>query len=612
MSNVTELPTIPYRDVRKGGTVRHAIEAAEQARALRDDCLSWFPSGGRHLVRVLDSITARWLMRSNSPYKAEVAAIAAALPFRGVWFLNGSYEWGCTSLARDEDSPWLVRTLDWPFPGLGRHVEIVRMRGVAGDFYNVTWPGFVGILTAMAPGRFSAAVNQAPLWRRTRHPWLRPYDMLANALSTWSTRNIPPTQLLRQVFETCRDFDTARRKLETTPIARPVIYTLAGTKPGQCCVIERTEDEHLTRFENTSAANDWLVCREFWEARVAGDQLFTAPPDEVAGNSKTRREALDAWRKPLSTARFAWVIPPVLNRFTRIAVEMCSASRLLRVVGYEQAAADALPLQVTQMREIEATGGTIDAHILDAALEVGAAMNCKGIVHPEDHLVEYIVTHSPRALENGYRAGLLEYFAGGQHDAAQLLRLMDSLGHARDASVLEFASGYGRVTRHIGLPNFMAADIHEEAVSFLRDRMSVNAVQSAMSPDEFEPGRTFDFIFVMSLFSHLSDDVFGPWLRRLFALLNPGGHLMFTTYGAGAADNPLLTSSMPQEGTAVFHEQHTDQPDLESSTYATMVVTPGYVRRKIEEYTGGEIVSFTEKNWWLSQDEWVVAKPRVA
>ena len=77
-------------------------------------------------------MTRRWLMRSQSPYVAEIAAIAATLGFSGIWFLNGSYQWGCTARARDDDAPWLVRTLDWPFPGLGRHVEVARMAGAAG------------------------------------------------------------------------------------------------------------------------------------------------------------------------------------------------------------------------------------------------------------------------------------------------------------------------------------------------------------------------------------------------------------------------------------------------------------------------------------------------
>ena len=83
---------------------------------------------------------------------AEIEEIAAALRFPGIWFLNGCYQWGCTALAREQAGvPWLARTLDWPFPGLGRHLEVARMRGPAGDFDNVTWPGYVGALTARRP-----------------------------------------------------------------------------------------------------------------------------------------------------------------------------------------------------------------------------------------------------------------------------------------------------------------------------------------------------------------------------------------------------------------------------------------------------------------------------
>jgi hypothetical protein len=358
---LSSLSEIPLRDVREGGPLRHAIEASDRARALRDDCLAWFPKHARHLVPLLDDVTRRWLTRSVSPYVPEIAAIASALKFPGVWFLNGSYEWGCTTLARDEDAPWLVRTLDWPFPGLGRHVEVAHSAGPAGEYYNVTWPGFAGVLTAMAPGRFAASINQAPLWRRTAHPWLRPYDMLANAVATWSLRHIPPDQLLRNVFETCADFETAKQRLQTIPIARPAIYTLAGCGPGERCVIERTEEEHLTRAEDTSAANDWLSPRARWEARVGGDLLFKASTAECGGNSRTRRDAIEAWTSPLMAGGFGWVAEPVLNPFTRIAVEMCAAQGVLRVVGYEKPLDDALPQVVTQPREVVAASCAIAA-----------------------------------------------------------------------------------------------------------------------------------------------------------------------------------------------------------------------------------------------------------
>jgi hypothetical protein len=348
------LRPISIVDVRDGAALRHAREGRERARALRDECLAWFPLVARPLVPLLDRLARQWLRRSCSPYLGEIEAIAAELGYPGVWFLNSSYEWGCTTLAREDDGwPTIARTLDWPFPGLGRHVDIAHMQGPAGEFFGVTWPGYVGTLTAMAPGRFAAALNQAPLWRRTRHPWLRPYDIVANSIAAWvNVRHIPPDQLLRLVFETCPSFAAARRMLETTPVARPVIFTLAGCQSGERCVIERTEEGYDTHQDRTCVANDWLERAEGWEGRITADLVLRTSFADAAENSRTRREALQAWSRWSERERFAWVTPPVLNRCTRLAVEMCPALGHLRVVGYELAPGAPLPEPVTEVGEI--------------------------------------------------------------------------------------------------------------------------------------------------------------------------------------------------------------------------------------------------------------------
>src|SRR5215831_2161510 len=356
-ATMPDLAAIPVVDVRDGGPARHAIEGRARARALRDDCVTWLPRPVRPLLPAMDAFARNWLRRSHSPYVADVEAIAAALRFPGIWFLNSSYEWGCTTAARDEDgAPWLARTLDWPYRGLGRHIEITRMRGSAGEFVNVTWPGYAGVLTALAPGRFAAAINQAPLWRRTRKPWLRPYDLAVNALRTWPIRFRPPDHLLREVFETCRDFGEAKRRLETVPVARPVIFTLIGCARGERCVIERTEEGFASRTEDTSTANDWLRSTTPWEARVCATLLLKSSPEEATAHSRARREALSSWPQPFARSDFAWVTPPVLNPFTRIAVEMCAASGTLRAVGYEPEPGSTLPQRATQVRELAAGG----------------------------------------------------------------------------------------------------------------------------------------------------------------------------------------------------------------------------------------------------------------
>ena len=128
----------------------------ERARGRRARCATpasaFFRAPALPLVPVLDRASRHWLERSRSPYMAEIAQIAETLDFSGVWLLNASYQWGCTARAAEQDGvPWLIRTLDWPFLGLGRYADVAHMRGGCGDFFSVTWPGYVGALTAMAP-----------------------------------------------------------------------------------------------------------------------------------------------------------------------------------------------------------------------------------------------------------------------------------------------------------------------------------------------------------------------------------------------------------------------------------------------------------------------------
>ena len=351
---MSELAVIPINDLRVGGPPRHASENVGRARALRDACLGILPQAAMPLVPLLDRASRGWLERSRSPYSAEIAKIAAALDFSGVWLLNASYQWGCTSLAVEQNgSPWLVRTLDWPFSGLGRYAEVARMRGDFGDFFSVTWPGYVGALTAMAPFRFAACVNQAPLYRRTVHRWLRGCDFAANALEIWRSVDLmPPDQLLRRTFEACADFAAARRMLESTPVARPVIFTLVGARANQRCVIERTATGFISRDEETSAANDWVPCRPGWEGRIGTRRFFMSSFADAASYSRARRESLKSWDGALSAPNFDWVREPVLNPYTRLAVALCPALGILRAVGYDNAGA-ALPEPVTQMCEIE-------------------------------------------------------------------------------------------------------------------------------------------------------------------------------------------------------------------------------------------------------------------
>jgi hypothetical protein len=320
---------IPILDVRRGGPVEHARARRDGLLSLREECFSIVPRPLRWLAPLLDRLSSSWLARTPSPYVDEIAAIADISRAAGVWFVNASYEWGCTTRVDAGGAPHLCRTLDWPFPGLGRRVEVALQDGGAGPYANVTWPGAVGVLTGLAPGRFAAAINQAPMFRRTRGVALFPLDLAWNAVETFRKAGCwPAAHLLRRAFDTCASFDDAVALLSTAPLARPTLFSLVGAAPGQACLIERTQRDAVVRRGDSTIANDWHPegpPREgYWMSR--GTYI------RGADDSERRRRCL---QDHCSCLAFDWVRAPVRNGFTRLAVEASAATGELRVVGFE-------------------------------------------------------------------------------------------------------------------------------------------------------------------------------------------------------------------------------------------------------------------------------------
>jgi hypothetical protein len=322
------LPAIPMIDAR-----RDPLAAADPAavRALRDMVFGRFTPVLKAVLPLADRVARRWLARSASPYLAELDAAAARTGVAGIYAINISYEYGCTTLARADAPgapPTLRRTLDWPFLGLGRAAVVARRAGPAGEFLDVTWPGAVGTLTAVAPGRFAAAINQAPLLRRTRADMLRVVDYGRNLAGTlWRERGMPPLHLLRHTFETATTFAEALDLLTRTEITRPVLVTLVGCAPDEIAVIERRERDATVRRGVGSVANDWREVHASWEPRPCA--LADRRLDSVT-RCATIEEAVLRSVEP-----FGWLVPPVRNWNTRLAVETNAGEGWLRVLGFE-------------------------------------------------------------------------------------------------------------------------------------------------------------------------------------------------------------------------------------------------------------------------------------
>lgn len=312
------LPEIPLLHVGADWPFETLDQAFQRANALLDEGSGRFP---RVAIRAADALSRRWLERWHEPYLAEIDRISARIGRPGAYFLNVSYEWGCTSRAGpspDGRSALLTRVLDWPDRGLGRHVIAACVAGAAGPWLTLTWPGYTGVLQAVAPQRFAAALNQAPMQKPVG---FYPLDWLVNRLQVWDRPHLTAAHLLRQVFERARTFAEAKALLVETPIALPAIYILAGLGADEACVIERQpESARVIEGEDACAANAWQA---------------SSFPGRARGHDNARRvDSLRSVPDALGAA-FEWLQPPVLNRRTRLAFVADASTGSAIAQGFE-------------------------------------------------------------------------------------------------------------------------------------------------------------------------------------------------------------------------------------------------------------------------------------
>ena len=138
---------------------------------------------------------------------------------------------------------------------------------------------------------------------------------------------MPPLHLLRHVFETAATFSQALELLKAVELARPVLFTLVGCESDEIAVIERRERGATVHVGAGSVANDWRERQIGWEPRPCA--LEDRRLDSVT-RCATIEEAVSG-----SPGPFSWVVPPVRNWNTRVAVEMNAGEGWIRALGFE-------------------------------------------------------------------------------------------------------------------------------------------------------------------------------------------------------------------------------------------------------------------------------------
>lgn len=190
-----------------------------------------------HVIRGAIAASHR---RSDNLYDDDLSAWAAGLgmPQRDLMAVNAAHELAqfgeakltCASVVLAAKKLGLVhgRNLDWDMKSLGDSTVVYHFVGGPLEYMAISFPGLVGVVNGMGPGRFSVTLNRATPQGRPTLDW-------------------GPQVLVRYVLETARDFNQALELLASTPLRTPGLFTLASADGEHACVIERTRKEYAIR-----------------------------------------------------------------------------------------------------------------------------------------------------------------------------------------------------------------------------------------------------------------------------------------------------------------------------------------------------------------------------
>lgn len=152
---------------------------------------------------------------------------------------------------------------------------------------------------------------------------------------------------------------------------------------------------------------------------------------------------------------------------------------------------------------------------------------------PPPHLVYLVAGHFD----------LVEYYETGKYHAELLRRVLDANGFdiARFRSLLDFGCGCGRVIRHwhsLGADvDLHGSDYNRRLAEWCREAFPFAqfAVNGLAPPLRYATG-AFEFVYAISVFTHLTESLQQAWIRELERVLAPGGVLLITTKGSSRID----------------------------------------------------------------------------
>jgi cyclopropane fatty-acyl-phospholipid synthase-like methyltransferase len=176
-------------------------------------------------------------------------------------------------------------------------------------------------------------------------------------------------------------------------------------------------------------------------------------------------------------------------------------------------------------------------------------------------------------------------------------------------NILDFGCGVARTlisaNSQIKKTNFFGTDVDREAIEWCKKNIKNVSFQSN---DELPPlnytDNKFDFIYSISVFSHLNEDYQFKWIKEIARILKPGGIFLISIHGntcwkrAPEKIKSKCSSDIVKYGFAFEDSAH--PVGLNKSWYKTAFHTKNYIQKNYSKYF--EILAHLEAGLGNYQD----------
>jgi len=204
-----------------------------------------------------------------------------------------------------------------------------------------------------------------------------------------------------------------------------------------------------------------------------------------------------------------------------------------------------------------------------------------------------------------------EYYLKSRETAQWIVGFLKKYKSLQELTILDWGCGPGRIIRH--LPDFLdkesrvfATDYNSASIEWCKANLAgIDFNLNSLEADLPYDSNFFDFVYGISIFTHLSEKMHYEWIEELYRVLKPGGILFLTMHGDAFipklsraelktydGGNPVIRGNV-KEGHRTFAAFHPD----------------AFTANLFEKFKVLEHIAQKPGEGKPQQDIWVIQKP---